>query len=423
MIRMTFFSDIVERLFKILPSNLTKTLSYSLQTDLLQSIAKYLKADTPLKKKKVLERMGCEGISQQPTGNFQLELGEEIPGKYLHQLDQSPHNVFHPYEKVGYEEKEGCIKVAQVLHLVNPGAKQLDKVYCIIDSEESIVQKKVSVLKLYRFITTNEFSSSDSSDISEIKDRVLQELREAWRLELSERKTAMRRLYLKWHPDKNIDQLETAQEVFKFLQDQIKLLEDEGLEGATVPRSGGGGGMSASYSRWSETVSAHRAASNWERDYKRSNPHAALSFDNPREEPSPEEGKRWVRQAEVDFKVLCDIHSTASNSKGYCHVCFMAHQVAEKALKGGMYAMCVVSRGSLTSRNLTTYAHALQTVTAQASDLPRHSAPLEDYYLNTRYPNRWPTGAPYEHYTPDDADSAKEHAEALLGIVRDILSH
>ena len=417
------FSDIVERLFKILPSNLTKTLSYSLQTDLLQSIAKYLKADTPLKKKKVLERMGCEGISQQPTGNFQLELGEEIPGKYLHQLDQSPHNVFHPYEKVGYEEKEGCIKVAQVLHLVNPGAKQLDKVYCIIDSEESIVQKKVSVLKLYRFITTNEFSSSDSSDISEIKDRVLQELREAWRLELSERKTAMRRLYLKWHPDKNIDQLETAQEVFKFLQDQIKLLEDEGLEGATVPRSGGGGGMSASYSRWSETVSAHRAASNWERDYKRSNPHAALSFDNPREEPSPEEGKRWVRQAEVDFKVLCDIHSTASNSKGYCHVCFMAHQVAEKALKGGMYAMCVVSRGSLTSRNLTTYAHALQTVTAQASDLPRHSAPLEDYYLNTRYPNRWPTGAPYEHYTPDDADSAKEHAEALLGIVRDILSH
>ena len=434
------YKGIVGRLYKIIPSSLTKTIPHNMQPELLETIIKYLEADTPSKKKKVLERMGCEGVSK-PAGNFQLDLGEEIPDNYLHRLDQSAHNVFHPNEKVGYEEKEGCIKVAQVLYLANPGAEQLDKIYCIIVSEESAAEKKVSILKLYKFITTSELSAVDSSevvrasgsdsdrdsdtDLSEIKERVLEQLREAWRLEPSERNTAVRRLYLKWHPDKNLNNLETAQEVFQFLQDQIKLLEDEdddsdeGLEGAT-PRSGGC--MSASYSRWNQTARTHRAASNWERQYRRSNPHAASSFDSAREELNPEEGWRWVRQAEVDFKVLCDIHCTSSNSKGYGHVCFMAHQVAEKGLKGGMYAKCGVSRVSLKDHNLTSYSYALQTVTAQASDLPRHSAPLEDHYLNTRYPNRWNSGEPYEHYTPQDADKAKEHAETLLGIIRDIMA-
>ena len=45
---------------------------------------------------------------------------------------------------------------------------------------------------------------------------------------------------------------------------------------------------------------------------------------------------------------------------------------------------------------------------------------LKSYYIDTRYPNRWSTGAPYEHYTSQDADSAKEHAEAILVIMRDI---
>ena len=434
------YKSIVGHLYKTLPSSLTETIPLNMQPELLETIIKYLEADAPSKKKKVLEKMGCEGVSK-PARNFQLTLGEEIPDNYLHRLDQSAHNVFHPNEKVGYEEKEGCIKVAQVLYLDNPGAEQLDKIYCIIVSEESAAEKKVSILKLYKFITTSELSAVDSSevvrasgsdsdrdsdtDLSEIKDRVLEQLRDAWRLEPSERNTAVRRLYLKWHPDKNLDNLETAKEVFQFLQDQIKLLEsedddsDEGLEGAT-PRSGSG--VSASYPRWNQTASAHRDASNWEREHRRSNPHTTSSFDNAREEPNPEEGRRWVRQAEVDFKVLCDIHCNASNSKGYCHVCFMAHQVAEKALKGGMYAKCGVSRVSLANHNLTSYSYALQTVTAQASDLPRHSAPLEDHYLKPRYPNRWGSGAPYEHYTPDDADSAKEHAEALLDIIRDILS-
>ena len=187
-------------------------------------------------------------------------------------------------------------------------------------------------------------------------------MREAWRLEQSERNTAVCRLYLKWHPDKNLDNLETAKEVFQFLQDQIKLLEgeDEDQEEESreaTPRSGGGG-MNASYSHWDNTARTHRAASNWEREYRRSNPHTTSSFDSAREEPSPEEGKRWVRQAEVEYEVLCDIYTTASNSKVY----FMAHQVAEKALKGGVYALCGMDAAGLKDHDLTRHARAIQTV-------------------------------------------------------------
>ena len=429
------FTDIVEHLFKMLPSSLTETMSYNMQSKLLKSIEKYLKADTPSKKKRVLERMGCEGVTI-PAREFQLDLGGEIPANYLHRLDQSPYNVFHPNEKVGYEEKEGCIKVAQVAYLVNQDAESaLNKTYFIYYSKD-LEGKEVSILKLYKFITTSELPPSDSSeasdsdsdgdtatDLSEIKDRILEELKEAWKLKPSDREMAVQRLYLQWGPYKN-------SEVCQFLQDQIKLLEDEEEDqnresGEATSRSGGGGtgGMSASFPRWDCTARTYHAASSWERGYRRDNPHTTSSFDNAREEPSPEEGKRWMRQAEIEYKVLCDIYTNASNSMGYGYVCFLAHQVAEKALKGGVYARCGGSGVSLMGHNLTCYAYTLQTVTAQASDLPRHSAPLEDYYLKARYPNRWSTGAPYEHYTPDDADSAKEHAEALLDIIRGIMPH
>ena len=130
-------------------------MSYNMQSKLLKSIEKYLKADTPSKKTKVLERKGCEGVSQQPTGNFQLNLGEEIPDNYLHRLDQSPNNVFHLYEKVGYEEKEGCIKVARVLYLVNQDAESaLNKTYFILYNKD-LKGKEVSI-KLYKFITTHD---------------------------------------------------------------------------------------------------------------------------------------------------------------------------------------------------------------------------------------------------------------------------
>ena len=144
-------------------------------------------------------------------------------------------------------------------------------------------------------------------------------------------------------------------------------------------------------------------------------------FDEEKNEKDPEEGHRWVKQAEAEFKVLVVLHSQLVACSGYGYVCFMAHQVAEKALKGAIYALC---RRSSIDHNLSRHAHALQSVNPEKTDgLVDHSIPLEGHYLKTCYPNQWPehVDPPFVHYGQADADKAKVHAQAVLDIMKTIM--
>ena len=135
-----------------------------------------------------------------------------------------------------------------------------------------------------------------------------------------------------------------------------------------------------------------------------------------------EEGKRWVKQAEVDFDTLVILlDRTPTTSKVSASVCFMAHEVAEKALKGGMYAKCGLGEMSLKSHNLTPLAYALQAEEPFSTQgLAGCTIPLENYYLDTRFPNRYPDGTtiPSDHYSPQDAQQAKENAENILDMMK-----
>ena len=84
----------------------------------------------------------------------------------------------------------------------------------------------------------------------------------------------------------------------------------------------------------------------------------------------------------------------------------MAHQVVEKALKAGMYAICGLSQENLKHHRLNGYAWNLSlerpTLTDGLSTLTRS---LESYYLDTRYPNRHPgpTTIPSDVFTSEQA--------------------
>jgi len=43
---------------------------------------------------------------------------------------------------------------------------------------------------------------------------------------------------------------------------------------------------------------------------------------------------------------------------------------------------------------------------------------LDRFYIPTRYPNAWPSGAPHKHYTRDDADLALRYAKEVLDFVK-----
>ncbi len=104
-------------------------------------------------------------------------------------------------------------------------------------------------------------------------------------------------------------------------------------------------------------------------------------------------------------------------------ICFMAHQVAEKALKGGKYFVCGLDQASLTNPNISTHAYGLQSERpGETHGLVNHTTPLENYYLHPRYPNCWPSGiVPADMYSYEQAKQAKDHAEAILRIIQNII--
>ncbi len=64
--------------------------------------------------------------------------------------------------------------------------------------------------------------------LSEAKEEIRKMLTEAWKLPEGERKKVIRRLYLRWHPDKNPNYSDLCNEAFKYLLNQILNLERTG---------------------------------------------------------------------------------------------------------------------------------------------------------------------------------------------------
>ena len=504
-----------------------------------------LKAKNGGKVKSVLAGIGVD-LDGAALEGFIRKLGEEIPECWHHRLDQDIDNVFNPMEYVGYEaDKEGHIIVAQIVHPVKPkkGEQQLEKKFRIYIGEDDKEGKDVGIFSLYKFLVgkkkpklqpvsteseeravtpydgkddiTNYRASLITEDLVKTKRKICCQLREIWKLPSDERRKAIKRMFLKWHPDKNTDSPHEAEIIFKFLMKQIEHLEkgeplDDPTTDVPMPKEdtssfhhSTGSGRSyrrqhywhsnsryyRNFNQWDSTAGRHRNSSNHEREYytsgggcgttgstdsrdgshgttgssysegsysrgsshgdhsttgssdSRGSSHgghgttgspdsrgssrsSAFPFEEEQDEKNPEEGERWVKQAEAEFKVLLSNHKHADECSGYFYVCFMAHQVAEKALKGGVYALCGVDGRTFKDNNLARNALALETIQPEkTSTLSSHAISLEDYYLNPRYPSCWPgyTDIPAEHYTEEDSDQAKEHAEAVLTTVREIM--
>ena len=419
------FDDVVEQLHSTVSGSFPNGLPWEENTDLFKAVKKYLKADTAAKKESLLARHEIRNVEVK-TGH-EFELGEEIPKSYNPWLDQNAYNIFKPREYVGYEDRDGHIIYAQVVHLVPTaeGDDHLHRVYYVLfSSEPGIEGKEVSIYHLYKFITDT--SGEDSAlileheiemnelkkslyegEIADIKESLQKELRAIWKLCPELRNKAIKRLYLKWHPHKNLGDPVRAEEIFTYLKEQVEILENDGLDDSPSRKDY----PSSMYISWNTEASDSSIARG---------AYSPFSCVNVRRR-NPEEGKRWVKQAEVEFATLCGVHATLDVPKRYGHVCFLAHQVAEKALKGGVYALCGMDGHGLFDHELARHAYALVDARPDMKmELVQHANHLDGrkYFLNTRYPNRWSSGAPADHYDERDAEEAKKHAECVLSTVK-----
>ncbi len=127
--------------------------------------------------------------------------------------------------------------------------------------------------------------------------------------------------------------------------------------------------------------------------------------------PSYQRWVDWLDEAKDDLAAAIDLMRLGRYSKA----CYFAQQAAEKALK------------ALLIKRLNRYEHTysvrelLEILRNNGvdvgDDLIRIGDELDRYYVQTRYPNAWPSGAPHKHYTEEDARRAVDHASRVVGFV------
>lgn len=115
--------------------------------------------------------------------------------------------------------------------------------------------------------------------------------------------------------------------------------------------------------------------------------------------PGADEGRRWLRQAQRDLEWA--EHLVA---EGGLHLaCFLAQQVAEKALKAYLYAQGAEVVLGHSVRELCERAAAQDDDYAPVCD---SWGTLDSYYVTARYPNGLPGGIPADAFSADTAASA-----------------
>jgi HEPN domain-containing protein len=117
--------------------------------------------------------------------------------------------------------------------------------------------------------------------------------------------------------------------------------------------------------------------------------------------------KVWLAQAENDLLWGQDSHERGY----YAQTCFIAQQVAEKALKCLAYFRGAELVKSHSCREL---AQSL----AINGELAEELKEIDQYYISSRYPDALPGGAPFETFTARQAQSALDTARAVIDRVK-----
>jgi len=118
----------------------------------------------------------------------------------------------------------------------------------------------------------------------------------------------------------------------------------------------------------------------------------------------------WWRQAEKDLE-----HARhALDDADYEWACFAAQQAAEKAVKALYQKLGASARGHSVAMLLSGLPSSVlvnQALIDKAKGLDKH-------YIPPRYPNSYPSGAPLDFYTRDEAERAIEYAGEIIEFCR-----
>lgn len=121
----------------------------------------------------------------------------------------------------------------------------------------------------------------------------------------------------------------------------------------------------------------------------------------------------WLRQAEKDLK-----HAKNALEDGdYEWSCFASQQAAEKGLK----AVYEEKNQEVRGHSILGLLKGLKTYYEVPEKFYSYGRILSRYYLEARYPNGFPEGAPLDYFDEEMAREAIHASETILGWCRDII--
>ncbi|XP_069056702.1 sacsin-like [Pleurodeles waltl] len=368
--------------------------------------------------------------------------GETVPGEWHDCLDMSILNSFKVGDYVGYMDPSGedvylYAIIQEQLESKISGQTEV-QMFRISLGPERIID--ATIFDLYQFkrsvinknkcrelvMVENLEELRDNQDkwfeksLGDIKKEIDDRLCEIWKLSNEERMKALRRLYLKYHPDKNIGQEKLATEICKYLQQRIKDLETGrpyNNQGNSNDWSKQSGGFSHFWHQWDGQAHQHRSyrenfsnRSNCDYDFwKYHRQHSRRHQETPRQE----EAKRWLRQAECDLRAVANDVGQGSPE----WVFYKVHQAIEKSLIAAHYKLgrhfdfdCPMT---YLAAKVSAFSSSLNAISTKVSQLQNHGVGNR----KTQYPHYHPSPCiPNESFPMD-----KE--EAVLQLAKDVLNN
>ena len=389
--------------------------------------------------------------------NKEAKLSDEVPVVFHQLLQQNPLFVFHSGERVAYcvhlpdeNDEDDVFKfiLAEIIRCVSSNAGEgkydFEARYLIdIGNEE----KEVSVLDLYKFYQYPDENSCRelmpfTGDVDkkpetydEAKQEILEALRAAWRLPPDLRRKAIRRLYLRWHPDKNPENPEFAAEMMKFLLEQIELMKMKEQRLAAKPDN-----FDEVFRRCDRHASRNYATfHNYQSHFTSGNTNTFGSTNTFRStnmfrgtntfggtpvmhrtytSPNPREAKRWIEQAEGDLEDCRLLQMETRDAMA----CFMSQQIVEKSLKAALYYECGLASEQLQTHGVYSLAIVVNNLKRwKNEEVIQLALDVNEYYLPTRYPNQLSYPHVPHNYFGGKSDHAFRCAKQVLELVREFI--
>uniref|UniRef100_A0A673I9U1 Sacsin-like n=1 Tax=Sinocyclocheilus rhinocerous TaxID=307959 RepID=A0A673I9U1_9TELE len=427
---------VVNEVNMCLTKEINALLKNCLTTSSLLVLGQLLLCDNMEDVEKTLAKYGIHSSGHKEEGHGSLpKSGCHIPEEWHDCLDMNFLNNFESGEYVGFSKDDSSEYFYAIVIERVEQARQFPARYKIQVGNDDFIE--VSSLDLYQFKREKKATMSKGSTctdierlltsrpppktvfpetLEEIKREIDQSLNEIWKMTSEDKQKALKRLYLRWHPDKNPGKEALATEAFKYLQNRI----DELQQGKTAQNtSSNWRDFRDFYDTWNTEARSHRRGR--ERFYQNYSRRHYNFWSYHRETPRPNRGeaKRWYEQAQCDIRAAHN--DTGGESSEWC--LFKVHQAVEKALIAAMY------RGSghhLNNCSITSLAQQVSHFSSQLASLPSTVRQLTELGVDgkkTQYPNyhQFPH-IPNKQFGVNNARMALDITTKLLKKIEDYVS-